>query len=70
MTKDAATLNSILAAGGEVRISTMTRVTKYTKRNAGCFTDGADGLYVQHGKSKLYLGRNAALVGLQAWAAR
>ena len=65
MEKNAANLNAHLTAGGTVYVSTMTRITKYTKRHAGMFVDGADGLYVQHGKSRLYLGRpDRLLVGI------
>jgi hypothetical protein len=65
MVKNAANLNAHLAAGGTVYVSTMTRITKYTKRNAGLFEDGSDGLYVRHGKSRLFLGHpDRPMVGI------
>ena len=54
---DASILNSHLAKGGAVQVSTYGRSTIYTKRNAGAFETRANGdLIVKRGRSTECLG--------------
>lgn len=46
-------LNAILTAGGSVFVSTYTQIKKYTRRNAGDFTQNEKGeVFVRRGKGK------------------
>ena len=48
----AAELNSHLASGGVVVVSTYTRAVQYAKKHAGWFSEANGNLYVRHGNGK------------------
>lgn len=59
-------LNQALAEDGEVHVATASRVTVYTKRHAGWFTETNGNLYVRHGKGRNQLSNgNCLLVGIR-----
>lgn len=47
-----AAIQTHLANGGTVRVSTYTQATVYDKRHVGMFSANTSGLYVQRGKRK------------------
>jgi len=56
-------LNKVLSENGEIHVCTVYRVTVYSKRHAGWFTEGADGnLYVQNGKGRNCLSHGDCLL--------
>jgi hypothetical protein len=52
-------LNEVLRDGGMIVISRADEYSRYSKRDAGCFTTGDDGdVYVRNGKAKIRLTLN------------
>lgn len=58
----AAALNAILAAGGEVQVTTYARSVLYRRRNAGDFTELLGALYVRQGKGRVCLAQGPRLL--------
>lgn len=59
-------LNTHLAAGGVIQVTTYTRSTLYQRKHAGWFLERGGNLYVQHGRSthQLSIG-NSPMVGIR-----